>query len=393
MQTNEQAFRIAELIKKHLQQRLSAAEENELAGWLSSDVQNQKLFEELTDEYKLAKELAFFQSLSTEAARDKINRKIPSSPVRSINRYLRTWWAAAAILILISAGIFTLFNKTSKDQPIAGKQAPASEIITPGGNKAVLTLADGTTIILDSAANGTLSQQGNSKVIKKENGQLAYQSSNAAQAAIQYNTVTTIRGGQYQLILSDGSKVWLNAASSLRFPASFAGKERSVELTGEGYFEVARNPAMPFKVKINGESEVSVLGTAFNINAYPDERTMNTTLIEGSVNFTAVNGESVKLKPGQQAQSGSAVSVINNVDIDEITAWKSGWFNFDRADIASIMRQVSRWYNVEVVFQGQPSKKTFSGIVSRSHQISEVLKIMEKAGVRFRIDGRKITVL
>ena len=393
MQTNEQAFRIAELIKKHLQQRLSAAEENELAGWLSSDVQNQKLFEELTDEYKLAKELAFFQSLSTEAARDKINRKIPSTPVRSINRYLRTWWAAAAILILISAGIFTLFNKTSKDQPIAGKQAPASEIITPGGNKAVLTLADGTTIILDSAANGTLSQQGNSKVIKKENGQLAYQSSNAAQAAIQYNTVTTIRGGQYQLILSDGSKVWLNAASSLRFPASFAGKERSVELTGEGYFEVARNPAMPFKVKINGESEVSVLGTAFNINAYPDERTMNTTLIEGSVNFTAVNGESVKLKPGQQAQSGSAVSVINNVDIDEITAWKSGWFNFDRADIASIMRQVSRWYDVEVVFQGQPSKKTFSGIVSRSHQISEVLKIMEKAGVRFRIDGRKITVL
>lgn len=393
MQTNEQAFRIAELIKKHLQQRLSAAEENELAGWLSSDVQNQKLFEELTDEYKLAKELAFFQSLSTEAARDKINRKIPSTPVRSINRYLRTWWAAAAILILISAGIFTLFNKNSKDQPIAGNQAPASEIITPGGNKAVLTLADGTTIILDSAANGTLSQQGNSKVIKKENGQLAYQSSNAAQAAIQYNTVTTIRGGQYQLILSDGSKVWLNAASSLRFPASFAGKERSVELTGEGYFEVARNPAMPFKVKINGESEVSVLGTAFNINAYPDERTMNTTLIEGSVNFTAVNGESVKLKPGQQAQSGSAVSVINNVDIDEITAWKSGWFNFDRADIASIMRQVSRWYDVEVVFQGQPSKKTFSGIVSRSHQISEVLKIMEKAGVRFRIDGRKITVL
>lgn len=393
MQTNEQAFRIAELIKKHLQQRLSAAEENELAGWLSSDVQNQKLFEELTDEYKLAKELAFFQSLSTEAARDKINRKIPSTPVRSINRYLRTWWAAAAILILISAGIFTLFNKNSKDQPIAGNQAPASEIITPGGNKAVLTLADGTTIILDSAANGTLSQQGNSKVIKKENGQLAYQSSNAAQAAIQYNTVTTIRGGQYQLILSDGSKVWLNAASSLRFPASFAGKERSVELTGEGYFEVARNPAMPFKVKINGESEVSVLGTAFNINAYPDERTLNTTLIEGSVNFTAVNGESVKLKPGQQAQSGSAVSVINNVDIDEITAWKSGWFNFDRADIASIMRQVSRWYDVEVVFQGQPSKKTFSGIVSRSHQISEVLKIMEKAGVRFRIDGRKITVL
>lgn len=393
MQTNEQAFRIAELIKKHLQQRLSPAEENELAGWLSSDVQNQKLFEELTDEYKLAKELVFFQSLSTEAARDKINRKIPSSPVRSINRYLRTWWAAAAILILISAGIFTLFNKTSKDQPIAGKQAPASEIITPGGNKAVLTLADGTTIILDSAANGTLSQQGNSKVIKKENGQLAYQSSNAAQAAIQYNTVTTIRGGQYQLILSDGSKVWLNAASSLRFPASFAGKERSVELTGEGYFEVVRNPAMPFKVKINGESEVSVLGTAFNINAYPDERTLNTTLIEGSVNFTAVNGESVKLKPGQQAQSGSAVSVINNVDIDEITAWKSGWFNFDRADIASIMRQVSRWYDVEVVFQGQPSKKTFSGIVSRSHQISEVLKIMEKAGVRFRIDGRKITVL
>jgi len=221
---------------------------------------------------------------------------------------------------------------------------------------------------------------------------ITYNSSNNRSEAV-YNTIKTPRGGQYQLVLADGSQVWLNAASSIRFPVDFTEKVRKVEITGEAYFEIKKDAAKPFIVTIPGKGQVEVLGTHFNINAYDDENTLNTTLIEGSVKFIADNGESVKLKPGQQAQLSSSVSVLNDADIDKIIAWKTGWFNFDRADITTIMRQVSRWYDVEVVYEGQVSKKTFSGIVSRSQQIAEVLKIMEKAGVKFRIEGKKITVL
>lgn len=389
----EPTLHIAGLIEKYLKDEITLAEQAKLNTWLAAVEENQELFSKLTNEEYVNTGLRFFQQLSTEDARQKIATQTwEGGKMIGFNSNKKRWWYAAAAAVLI-AGAFAIYQFSNKKEPGAGiaKTTTEKPDIAPGGNKATLTLADGSTIILDSSANGNLTSQGNVKVIKLD-GKLSYNSS-SSDGEVLYNTISTPKGGQYQLLLADGSQVWLNAASSLRFPASFTGKERKVELTGEGYFDVVKKVAMPFKVIVNGKTEVEVLGTQFNINAYADESTLNTTLIEGSVKFTAVNGESAMLKPGQQAQLSSSVSVINNVNIDEIIAWKSGWFNFDRAGITTIMRQVSRWYDVEVVFEGQPSKKTFSGIVSRSRQISEVLKIMEKAGVKFRIEGKKITVL
>lgn len=386
-------FRIAQLIKKYLRNNLSPEEDRELQNWLNDDENNRQLFNKITNEETLNKELLFFNELSLDKARQLVAAKTweitKVVPIKSNTKYWRYVVAAAVIV----AGFFAIYQysmKSGSDRESV-KITTEKPFITPGGNKATLQLADGSVIVLDSAANGNLTSQGNVKVIKLD-GKLTYNSSNNRSEAL-YNTINTPRGGQYQLVLADGSQVWLNAASSIRFPVDFTEKVRKVEITGEAYFEIKKDAAKPFIVTIPGKGQVEVLGTHFNINAYDDENTLNTTLIEGSVKFIADNGESVKLKPGQQAQLSSSVSVLNDADIDKIIAWKTGWFNFDRADITTIMRQVSRWYDVEVVYEGQVSKKTFSGIVSRSQQIAEVLKIMEKAGVKFRIEGKKITVL
>ena len=324
-----------------------------------------------------------------------IHQKI--KPVAQSAKVIRfTIWkriAAAVIIIALGTGTyFFLINKGQKEIAKTGNDNQYKSDIAPGGNKATLKLADGSTIILDSTQNGIISQQGNAKVLKLDNGQLAYNTSGAAKEVL-YNTVSTPRGGQYQLTLADGSKVWLNAASSIRFPASFTGNERKVEITGEAYFEVAKNPAMPFTVAVNGMN-VEVLGTHFNINSYTDEGAIKTTLLEGAVK---VNKGSVMamLSPGQQAQltTNGQIGVTKNIDVDEVMAWKNGVFNFTEADIENIMRQISRWYDVDVAYQGSISKETFSGIVGRNRNVSQVLKIMEQAGVKFKIEAKKIIVM
>ena len=265
--------------------------------------------------------------------------------------------------------------------------------VAPGGNRAVLTLANGSQIILDSAANGNLAQQGNTKIVKLDSGQLAYNSLNERSDDVLYNTISTPRGGQYQIVLADGSKVWLNAASSLKFPTAFTGKERKVELTGEGYFEVAKNARMPFRVAVTGMT-VEVLGTHFNINAYIDESTIKTTLLEGSVKV-AKSDRQLVIKPGQQAElTPNAEFIIHNsIDVDEVMAWKNGLFNFNKADIKEIMRQAARWYDVDVVYEGNISGEKYIGKVARNTNLSEMMKILELNGVKYRIDGRKITVM
>ena len=303
---------------------------------------------------------------------------------------------AASVILILSAGVyFMFFNKAQKD--IAGTEYKVDNFkndVAPGGNKAILTLADGSVIVLDSAQNGTLTNQGNTKVIKLDNGQLAYNSAGIKSTEVLFNTISTPRGGQYQVILPDGSKVWLNAASSLRFPAAFTGAERRVDVTGEGYFEVAKNTAMPFVVAVNG-AEVQVLGTHFNVMAYDDEATMKTTLLEGSVKFVKGNTSSL-LKPGQQSQltpTGS-VNVVNNVDVEQVMAWKNGLFHFEDADIQTIMRQLSRWYDVEVVYQNKTNNDQFVLGMPRSSKLSDVLKVLELTGdIRFGIEGKKIIIL
>ena len=306
-------------------------------------------------------------------------------------------WAVAALVLLIAgrAVLFFLPAAPAKLPPASPRQPVSyAHDLPPGRNNAILTLADGHTITLDSAANGGLAQQGNTKVIKL-NGQIAYTKTGNAKAddAILFNTISTARGNQYQLVLSDGTKVWLNAASSLRFPTSFKGKERRVEVTGEAYFEIAKNPSMPFKVQA-GSGEIDVLGTHFNVNAYADEPSVKTTLLEGAVAVKKATALQM-LTPGQQAQFSpqGAITLSGNVDVARETAWKDGFFWFDNTDIHSLMRQVSRWYDVEVEFKGNISDDGFTGKIPRSVPLSKLLNVLEQYELHFKIEERKIIVL
>lgn len=333
--------------------------------------------------------------LNDESARhllELIHTKI--KPVTGKQIGMNSWKrvAAAAAIIIVIAGAFFFYNQTSKKNgQLAGNKPTVTDII-PGGNKAVLTLADGSVVVLDNAQNGTLSQQGNTKVLKLDDGQLAYNTSGNTTEVL-YNTISTPRGGQYRMTLSDGSKVWLNAASSIKFPVAFVGSERKVEMTGEAYFEVANNTAMPFKVNVAGKQEVEVLGTHFNINAYSDEATINTTLLEGKVKVSMPGVSNVTLKPGQQTVVTNDIKLNTNIDMEEIMAWKNGKFVFQGLDIQSVMRQVSKWYNVDVEYKGPITKEEFVGIISRNVNVSEIIRMLEQTGaVKLEVEGSKIIV-
>ena len=304
------------------------------------------------------------------------------------------WAAAAAIILGLGTSTYLWLRHTpSSDLVKKEDNNNLKQGITPGGNKAILTLDDGSTIVLDSATNGTLAQQGNAKVLKTDSGPLTYSIVKGKRAEVLYNTLATPRGGQYQLVLPDGSKVWLNATSSIHYPTAFIGNQRKVEITGEAYFEVAKDVSKKFLVTVNGVT-TEVLGTHFNVNAYNDESTMKITLLEGSVKVTN-NISSAMLLPGQQAQlnPNENIDVNKNVDAEEVMAWKNGLFQFNSLQVEAIMRQISRWYDVEVVYETKANQKHFSGIVSRSSNVLDVLKIMEQAGIKFNIEGKKITVM
>ncbi len=322
-----------------------------------------------------------------------------TAPVRPISFFRRYRMIAAAVIIIIAgAGLYLLLTNRTNDRRDIAKTIQND--VPPGSNKAVLTLADGSTIILDSAADGQLAQQGNAKISKTNEGQLAYNLINEKPTTeVLYNTLATPRGGQYRLVLPDESKVWLNAASSIRYPTSFTGKERVVEITGEAYFEVEKNEKMPFIVKIISPSgdkgEVRVLGTHFNINAYDNEAVTKTTLLEGSVKV-ARDAAATLLQPGEQAQLApdGFIKVVNDVDIDQVMAWKNGLFHFENADLETVMRQLSRWYDVDVIYQNKNINDQFFFEIPRSSKLSDVLRILELAGkIKFQIEGKRVIVL
>lgn len=312
---------------------------------------------------------------------------------------------AAAVAVFVMAGVFyfDLFNVDKPEQ--AGiKAAAGKQVLTPGGNKASLKLADGSTIILSTASNGVLAMQGNTAVKKTKDGQLVYTAGKPGKLLNNTlnNTITTPKGGQYQLTLPDGTKVWLNAGSSLTFPTVFASGERNVELKGEAYFEVAKvyvtaagGPVrMPFYVK-TGASQVEVLGTHFNVMAYPDSRNQETTLLEGSV-LVKYGSYAQKIVPGQQvsiANNSLRTIQVKNVNTELVMAWKEGLFLFDNTNIEDAMLQIERWYNAEVVYEGSKPDVEFTGILPRSSDVSKVLNLLESAqGVKFTISGNKIIV-
>jgi transmembrane sensor len=299
--------------------------------------------------------------------------------------------AAAVLLLLLGTGFFWVYRSTVPVKVAATITAP----VIPGGNKAVLTLADGSTIVLDSAKEGALGSQGNTRIIKLDSGRLAYAASNSeAGAAPSYNTISTPRGGQYQVVLPDGSQVWLNAASSLRFPVAFTGNERAVTLTGEAYFEVAQHAGKPFMVR-TGSMQVNVLGTHFNVMAYPDEGRVKTTLVQGAVRVSQ-GSTSTLMQPGQQASIDDAGNSfqITRPDIEDVMAWKTGEFRFRKTDISMIMRQIARWYDVDIIYQGDLSGVTLYGSMTRKENVAQLLELLEQTGmVHFSTSGRRITVM
>jgi len=327
-----------------------------------------------------------------KAIHDKIELESKDKKRRIVR--LRRIAIAASVIGVLLVSVFLLNDKTGKSDISRSEidQQRFRDDVLPGGDKATLTLADGSTIVLDEAQNGTLAQQGNSKIIKL-NGKLSYDPTNKNSGEIVYNTISTPKGGQYQLELPDGSQVWLNATSSIHFPTSFIGTERRIEITGEAYFEIARDPNMPFIVTVNN-AEVQVLGTHFNINGYDDEDNVKTTLLEGSVRF--VNEGNINLlKPGQQAQltKEGMTKVVSNVDLDEVVAWKNGMFGFENAGIETVMRQFSRWYDVEIEYKGK-TDDLFIAEMRRDIKLSDALKALELTGkVKFDIQGKKIIVL
>jgi transmembrane sensor len=297
--------------------------------------------------------------------------------------------AAAAILILI-AGTAFWFLQNKPAEP--GAIASATHDVAPGMNGAILTLADGKKIILDSTGNGQLTIEGNTKITKHNDG-LAYTAGTENTNATSFNTLSTPRARQFQLTLPDGTHVWLNAASSITYPTAFTGKKREVTVTGEVYFEVVHNTSTPFIVAVN-EATIQVFGTNFNVNAYPDEAAVRTTLLEGSVKVTNALG-SVMIKPGEQANitdQRNSIKVLTDPDIDQVMAWKNGEFAFNNTSVESILQQAARWYDVDIVMEAK-IKEGFTVNVSRNVPISKLLKSMEvSGGVHFEVDGRTIRV-
>jgi transmembrane sensor len=411
---------IINLFQKYLRNECSPEEVDQLLDWLANpshqDGQRELIRQELTA--GMMKEPSEVEPASFPKEWDRrlvaIFERVDARRAQPAIRYRLGWLrvAAAAVVGILLAGSVLWVVYHNPDRSPALVQHFRKDAM-PGGERALLTLADGQKITLDSAASGQIAQQGNTSVQKSSTGQLTYNMLKANPTATLYNTLTTPRGGQYQLRLPDGSHVWLNAASSITYPVSFPTKDREVTITGEAYFEIAKDKSRPFHVKANG-MEVQVLGTTFNINVYADEPQQQTTLLEGSVRVdvagaqslvgvnTNKNKPSVVLKPGQQVQlivgenannGNKPFKVVTDADIEETLAWKNGEFVFNRLDMAAILRQVSRWYDLDIVNPAQPVHRTFSGIVSRNSNLSEVMKILEQAGIRFRIEGKKLILL
>lgn len=390
MQT-EKLLYYADLISRQINHGLTPEEQQELDIWKEADPSNQLVYDSLREGDAQQSAIDFMNSLSVDAAWNKVSTASgisQSGPVVMDSARFRKYyaWAAAAAAVVLAC-FFVL--KTKMDQPVQTVGSPVE--IFPGGTKATLTLADGKVIFLDGLTNGDIAAEGNVRVIKMD-GTLQYNASND-NTEITYNTIQTPRGGKYQLVLADGTVVWLNAASSLRFPVVFRDNERQVELMGEAYFEVKKGEK-PFRVSLQNGSQIEVTGTAFNVNAYQDETLLKATLFEGKINFL-MQDKTQALLPGQQARitnGQTGIKVLDGIDVDEEIAWKNDLFIFKGEDVKSIMREICRWYDIDVVYKGKLNLETFSGIVSRKSNLSQVLKIMEEGGVRFAIEGRTIVV-
>lgn len=378
---DNQHNKLAGIILKSASGGLSPEEQQQLDAYLQASEANRQKYRELTSAATLEQKLLRYEAWENirPANYQQLLQRI-HPPKR---RTLRPWHyaaAAAAVLALLIAGIWLWQTPRRNASPFAH-----AADIAPGKTGAVLTLADGSQVVLDSITNGVIAAQNGTQVVMK-NGQLAYDPSSNTGNNIAYNTMSTPKGRQFHLTLPDGTRVWLNAASSLKYPTAFTGKERRVTVTGEAYFEVAQNASQPFRVNVPGAAPVEVLGTSFNINAYIDEEDIRATLLEGSVRI----GNTI-LQPGQQMKVKAGN--VAEADMDKVMAWKNGIFNFNDASLKEVMRQLERWYDIEVIYENGVPDTYFYGKVSRDVSLAGILKVLEATRVHFRVEGRKLIVM
>lgn len=374
-------LRITYLLQRYTDKSCSKEELEELFAYIAAAADDETLHRFMENEFHRFRADEPLPEIDTES----VYRNIIPTRQRRIFTFPRV--AAAAVIILLAGLWFNQQQNKVTQTPIAQQPVKEKEDIQPGSNKAILTLADGSTVTLDSAGNQVISR-GNTK-ISQQNGQLLY---SEGKADAGFNKLSTPRGGQFRVVLPDGTKVWLNSASSLTYPTAFTGKERIVELEGQGYFEVAQNAVLPFKVKVK-EMEVQVLGTHFDVMAYTDENAVNTTLLEGTVQVKE-GTETRLLKPGQQAVLKSHAFTVQEADVKKAIAWKSGLFVFNNMALPAILREVARWYDVEIVYETTPSTELYGGGIARNLNLSNVLTLLEASGFNhFRLEGRKVIVL
>ncbi|MGV3684665.1 MAG: FecR family protein [Daejeonella sp.] len=372
-----------QLLDKYANGTCTPEEKALVERWYEHQAMGQKLPGEISDH--LASKLEMWDNI----------REMSGLPEKSKRKLSQRILAAASIIIILSAGIWFYKGRNEHQVVIAEKEEVKPADIDPAENKAVLTLANGSRILLDGSEKGLIANESGIKITKLSDGTVTYEATTAGNNntnRLTYNKIETPNGGKYQIILPDGSKVWLNAASSLKFPTSFIGKERDVELEGEAYFEVAKNKLLPFRVHTK-DMNVFVTGTQFNVMAYNDEEFSATTLVEGSVDIKN-SSEKLSLVPGEQAVNRVGTSLRKNeVDVEQFIAWKNGLFQFDNTDIQSVMRQLGRWYDVSVEYRGKIPHTKFGGYISRDSKLSQVIKMLELSGVKFSVQEKKIIVL
>lgn len=389
------------LLERYKQQQLTLAEEEELLVYLKTTPDNEWLtmLDALMISPSLNEHMALsdagIKDLQVVLSADKTGFSTERNQTRVMHRVhlLKTAWfryAAAVLLIVVPVSVYLLIGKSPETQPSVANIIRSQQIILPGAKGAILTLADGRQIILDSLNNGQIAQENGTK-IRLNNGQVIYDGTNTAAAG--FNMMSTPKGRQFMVVLSDGTKVWLNAASSVKYPAAFSGNTRNVTVTGEVYLEVARSAKQPFIVNVDDKITVEVLGTAFNINAYQNESTIQTTLVEGTVRVKTKTASQV-LTPGQQSQikGQGNVELIRAADINKVTAWKNGFFNFENASVEEVMRQLERWYDIDVRYNSVPPEKEFIGKIERNLTLQQVIEVLHQAGLRCKIEGRTLIV-
>ncbi len=386
-----QSPELQRLLQKYIDNSISAEEFRQLWTSLGEDrydsdwhemterVLNDKRLHDLSDQEQVAGQLAQIRArIDNETAPARTLTPVIRLASHRLIRY------AAAAIILLAFGTFLVTRYTNNSPTIAATRPLPSNTIKPGTQKAMLTLADGSVVTLDSTANGKIAQQGATQVLKLANGQICYKAANATdkEGKVAYNVMSTPMGGQYQLILPDGSNVWLNAGSSITYPTAFPGNTREVKITGEVYFEVAKDKNKTFRV-IAGDQEVEVLGTHFNINAYTDEAHIKTSLLEG-----AVKVNKVLLQPGQAFTQGK----VEPTNVDQDVAWKNGVFNFNNQTLSQVMRQLARWYDLEIVYPRGIPLKEYGGEIGRNLTLDQVLKGLENSGIHFQLNGKRLMV-